>query len=57
MAANNEDIRFIFNRGLTVGVDKTGWLGLIGKGYSALIESVNNKEMVRNLWFSQKYFP
>jgi hypothetical protein len=42
---------------LTVGEDKNGGLGLRGKGDSALLESVDNKEMVRNLCFSQKYAP
>eukprot|EP00957_Ditylum_brightwellii_P189518 14425337-Ditylum_brightwellii.AAC.1 len=32
-------------------------MGLRGKGDSALLESVDNKQMVRNLCFSQKYAP
>ena len=55
LTANHEDTRLIVNRGLTVGEDKTGGLALRGKGDSALLESVDNKEMVRNLCFSQKY--
>ena len=51
LSANHEDTRLILNRGLTVGEDKTGGLGLRGKGDSALLESVDNKEMVRNLCF------
>ena len=54
-SANHEDTRLILNRGLTVGVDKTGGLGLRGKGDSSLLESVDNKQMVRNLCMSQKY--
>ena len=55
LTANHEDTRLIINRGLTVGEDKTGGLALRGKGDSALLESVDNKEMVRNLCFSQRY--
>ena len=55
LTANHEDTRLIVNRGLTVGDDKTGGLALRGKGDSALLESVDNKEMVRKLCFSQKY--
>ena len=54
-SANHEDTRLILNRGLTVGDDKTGGLGLRGKGDSSLLESVDNKQMVRNLCMSQKY--
>ena len=49
LTANHEDTRLIVNRGLTVGEDKTGGLALRGKGDSALLESIDNKEMVRNL--------
>ena len=45
----------ILNRGLTVGDDKTGGLGVRGKGDSSLLESVDNKQMVRNLCMSQKF--
>ena len=54
-SASHEDTRMILNRGLTVGEDKTGGLGLRGKGDSALLESIDNKQMVRNLCISQKY--
>jgi predicted GIY-YIG superfamily endonuclease len=54
-SANHEDTRLILNRGLTIGNDKTGGLGLRGKGDSSLLESVDNKQMVRNLCMSQKY--
>ena len=40
--------------GLTVGDDKHGGLGLRGEVYSALIESIYNKQMVGNICFSQK---
>ena len=35
--------------------DKLGGLCVRGKVYSALLELVDNKQMVRNLFFSQKY--
>ena len=55
VSANHEDTRMILNRGLTIGEDKKGGLGLRCKGDSSLLESVDNKEMVRNLCISQKY--
>ena len=56
LTANHEDTRLILNRGLAVD-HNTGEIGLRGKGDTALLESVDNKQMVRNLCFSQKYFP
>ena len=56
LTANHEDTRLILNRGLMVD-HSTGEIGLRGKGDTALLESVDNKQMVRNLCFSQKYFP
>ena len=55
LTANHTDTRIILNRGLTIGSDKTGGLAVRGKGDSSLLQSVDNKEMVRNLCFSQKY--
>ena len=57
LAANHEDTRLILNRGLTVADDVKGGLGLRGKGDSSLLESIDNKQMVKNLCFSQKYHP
>ena len=56
-AANHEDTRLILNRGLAVCDDAKGGLGLRGKNDSALLESVDNRQMVKNLCFSQKYHP
>ena len=56
LTANHEDTRLILNRGLAID-NETGKMGLRGKGDSALLESVDNKQMVRNLCFSQKYAP
>ena len=55
LSANHEDTQLILNRGLTVADNKNGGLALRGKGDSALVESIDNKQMVRNLCFSQKY--
>ena len=57
LAANHEDTRLILNRGLAVCDDANGGLGLRGKQDSPLLESVDNKQMVKNLCFSQKYHP
>ena len=38
-----------------VADNKLGWLAVIVKGYLALIEIVDNRQMVINLCFSQKY--
>ena len=55
LSANHEDTRLVLRRGLTVGDDKTGGLGLRGKGDSTLLESFDSKAMVRNLCSAQKY--
>ena len=55
ITANHEDSRIILNRGLTVDENSKSGLGLRGKGDSALIGSVDNRQMVRNLCYSQKY--
>ena len=55
LTANHTDTHIILNIGLTIGNDKTGGLAVRGKGDSSLLQSVDNKEMVRNLCFSQKY--
>ena len=55
LSANHQDTRLILNRGLTVGEDKTGGLGVRGKEDTNLYQSIDNKQMVRNLCFSQKY--
>ena len=54
--ASHEDCRLILNRGLIVGKDRTGGLALRGKGDSTLSESVDNRQMVKNLYASQKYY-
>ena len=43
------------NRGLTIGEDRTGGLGVRGKGDSALLESTDNIQQVRGLCALQQY--
>jgi predicted GIY-YIG superfamily endonuclease len=55
MAASQNDTRLVINRGLTVGKDKYGSLGVRGCNDSSLLGSVDSKQMVKNLCSSQKY--
>ena len=55
LSANYQDTRLVLRRGLTVGDDKTGGLGLRGQGDSSMLESFDSKAMVRNLCASQSY--
>ena len=55
LTANHEDTRLILNRGLAVGEDRSGGLYLRGKGDSSLSETIDSKQMTRNLCASQKY--
>ena len=55
VAANHEDTRLILNRGLTVNDDKFGGLCVRGKKDSSLTGSIDSKQMVRNLCYSEKY--
>ena len=43
ISVNHKDTRLILNRGLTVSNDTFGGLGVRGKKYSDLLESVDNK--------------
>ena len=55
LSANHQDSRLVLRRGLTVGEDKSGGLGLCGQGDSSMLESFDSKAMVRNLCASQSY--
>ena len=55
LSINHQDTRIVLNRGLTAAGDESGGLGLRGKGDSALLESIDSKQMVKNLCSSQKY--
>ena len=55
LAATHEDTRLVLQRGLTVSEDNANRLTVCGKGDSALMESFDSKQMVRNLCASQYY--
>ena len=55
MTTDHEDTSVILNQGLTVNKNKDGGLGVQDKQYSALLESTDNRQMVRNLYSSQKF--
>lgn len=55
LAASQTDTRLIINRGLAVGNDSKGNLEVRGSGVdSSLLGSVDSKQMVKNLYTSQK---
>ena len=55
LSANHEDTQIILRRGLTVEGDRTGGLGIRGRGDSAMLELFDSKTMVQNLCSAQKY--
>ena len=55
LAATHEDTRLVLQRGLTVSEDNANRLTVREKGDSALMESFDSKQMVRNLCASQYY--
>ena len=58
LCATHNDTRMIINRGLTVGGDvAAGGLGVRCKNDSALSESADGKEVVKNLCAAQIYHP
>ena len=52
---NHSDTRMVLHKGLTVAEDELGGLEVRQKNDSALLGSVNSKQVVRNLCASQKY--
>ena len=44
LAAMHEDARITFNRGLTIGEDRTDGLGVMSKGDSDILESTDNRK-------------
>ena len=46
----------MMNRGLTLSYDKEGGLGVLVKGDSSFLGSVDSKPKVKNICTSQKYF-
>ena len=57
ITTNREDTRVILNISLNVDENSSSGLGLKRKGDSSLIESVDNKHMVRHMCYYQKYIP
>jgi len=57
LSANHSDTRIILNRGLTAESDDSGGLGLRGGNQDALLESIDSKQMVKNLCASQSKHP
>ena len=57
LCINHQDTRIILNRGLTSTNDDLGGLGLRGGNSDnhALLDSIDSKQMVKNLCASQKY--
>ena len=51
MSENHEDTWLILKRCLTIDDYKHSCLLIIGKAYSALLESIDNKQIVRNIFF------
>ena len=54
VSANYDNASIILNRGLIVRIDNTDLLSLRDKCDTALLSSVDNKQMIINLSFSQK---
>ena len=57
LSVNHEDTRIVLHRGLTVDEKSSTGLGVRGKqtGDSAILESIDSKQMVKNLSSSEKY--
>ena len=55
---NQNDTRMIINKGLTASRDKNGGLKLRGGNESSpLLDSVDSKQVIKELMSSQKYLP
>ena len=55
LSVNHQDTRMLLNRGLTASSDKSGGLGLRTKNDSVLLESIDSKQMMKNLSVAQKF--
>ena len=56
LSTNKNDTRMVINKGLTASIYDPGGLSLRGCGNeSALLGSVDSKQMIKNLMASQKY--
>ena len=55
---NKHDTRMVLNKGLTASKDESSGLNLRGgSNESPLLDSVDSKQMIKNLMSSQKYLP
>ena len=58
LATNNHDTRMVVNKGLTASKEESGGLTLRGVNKeSALLDSIDSKQVIKNLMASQKYYP
>ena len=55
LSASCKDIRLVITCSLTVREDKHGDFGVRGSGDSSILGSVDSKQMVKNIFTSQKY--
>ena len=58
LATNNHDTRMVVSKGLTASSDESGGLSLRGGNKeSPLLDSIDSKQMIKNLMASQRYYP
>ena len=58
LATNNHDTRMVVNKGLTASKDESGGLTLRGGNKeSPLLDSIDSKQIIKNLMASQNYYP
>ena len=58
LATNNHDTRMVINKGLTASKNESEGLSLRGGNKdSALLDSIDSKQVIKNLMASQRYFP
>eukprot|EP00957_Ditylum_brightwellii_P067954 5158834-Ditylum_brightwellii.AAC.1 len=55
LSVNHSNTCIVLNQGLTSAEDKTGGLGVCAKNDFELLESIDSKQMVKNLCALQKY--
>ena len=55
LSINHEDYHIVLNRGLIIYSESTNGIGVTCKNNSSLFQSIDSKQIVRNLCASQKY--
>ena len=55
LTANHQDVRIVLNRGLTVDPQSPNKISVRSKNDSSMFESIDRKQMVKNLCSSQRY--